>query len=353
VGMNLLATGRAAGLGNRAARTPATTGPTGAGTVYDLGARVRANVATVMAGKDREVRLVLAALLCQGHVLLEDVPGVGKTLLAKAIAGSIGFAFRRLQFTADLLPADVTGVSVYNRRAERFEYQPGPLFANLVLADEINRATPRTQSALLEAMEEAQITVDGTTRPLPRPFVVLATQNPVEQAGTFPLPEAQLDRFLLRLSLGYPGHADEIAILQRSPAARPLAALGEVATIEELAAAQAALQAIHVAHPIFEYIVALVAATRHHDDVALGASPRGSLALAQGARAWAALQGRDFVLPDDVQELAEPILAHRLIASPAARARGIDGPQIVRELLDHVPVPASIPTRARLFKVAV
>ncbi|HET8628772.1 MAG TPA: MoxR family ATPase [Thermomicrobiales bacterium] len=303
--------------------------------------RVSANVETVIVGKSREVRLVLVALLCQGHVLIEDVPGVGKTVLAKAIARSIGCTFRRIQFTPDLLPSDVTGVSVYNQGNGAFEYRPGPVMAQIVLADEINRATPKTQSALLESMEEQQVTVDGVTYPLPQPFIVLATENPIEYEGTFPLPEAQLDRFLLRLSLGYPDHASEIDILDRQRHTHPLDTLEQVVTIEELIAAQAEIKQIHVERLIGEYIVSLVEASRDHDDIYLGASPRGSLALYNSARAWAALGGREFVIPDDIKDLAEPCLAHRLIISPAARMKNIDSRMVVRELLTSVPVPGA------------
>jgi len=304
------------------------------------------NVERVVVGKRREVQLVLVALLCRGHVLIEDVPGVGKTVLAKAISRSIGCTFKRIQFTPDLLPSDVTGVNVFNQQTGRFEFRPGPVVAQMVLADEINRATPKTQAALLEAMEEAQITVDGATHPLPAPFVVLATENPIEYEGTFPLPEAQLDRFLMRLSLGYPGRAGELEMLERQHRVHPLETLQQVVRVEDLVAAQSAVKEVHVAQPVKEYIIALVEATRGHDDVYLGASPRGSLALYNAARAWAALNGRDFVLPDDVKELAGSTLAHRVIVSPAARMKNVDSRGIITELLARVAVPGAQPAGA-------
>ncbi len=303
--------------------------------------QVTRNVEAVIVGKRREVQLVLVALLCKGHVLLEDVPGVGKTVLAKTIARSIGCTFRRIQFTPDLLPSDVTGVSVFNQGTGDFEYRPGPVMAQIVLADEINRATPKTQSSLLEAMEEAQVTVDGTTRPLPEPFIVLATENPIEYEGTFPLPEAQLDRFLIRLSLGYPGRDNEIAVLERQRQVHPLEQLQQVVSAEQLLAGQEAVKTVHVERLILEYIVSLTEASRNHDDVYLGASPRGSLALYNTARAWAALQGRDYVIPDDVKDMAEPSLAHRLIMSPAARMKNVDSRAVVREILANTPVPGA------------
>jgi MoxR-like ATPase len=311
--------------------------------VQALSERIAANVEQVIVGKGREVRLVLVALLCRGHVLIEDVPGVGKTVLAKAIARSIGSTFKRIQFTPDLLPSDITGVNVFNQQTSRFEFRPGPVVANIVLADEINRATPKTQSALLEAMEEGQVTVDGVTYPLPEPFVVLATENPIEYEGTFPLPEAQLDRFLIRISLGYPSRRGEIEMLSRQHFEHPLDRLGQVATLEELRAAQVAVRQVYVDDLLKEYIVSLVEATRQHEDVYLGAGPRGSLALYNAARAWAAMQGRDYVIPDDVKDLAEATLAHRIIVNPAARMRNVDARAIVREIVQSVPVPGARP----------
>jgi MoxR-like ATPase len=311
------------------------------GTVQTLARLVGDNVERVIVGKRQEVDLVLVALLCRGHILIEDVPGVGKTVLAKAIARSIGSSFKRIQFTPDLLPSDVTGVNVFNPRSAGFEFRPGPVFGQMVLADEINRATPKTQSALLEAMEEAQVTVDGATHPLPAPFVVLATQNPIEYEGTFPLPEAQLDRFLIRLSLGYPGRVNELAMLARQEDHHPLDDLRQVATAEQLLAAQEAVKRIHVGPDVSEYIVGLVEATRRHDDVALGASPRGSLALRNASRAWAALNGREYVLPDDIKALAETTLAHRLIVNPAARMNGAESRLLIADLLRAIPVPGA------------
>ena len=311
--------------------------------VRALAERIAANVEQVIVGKGREVRLVLVALLCRGHVLIEDVPGVGKTVLAKAIARSIGSTFKRIQFPPDLLPSYITGVNVFNQQTSRFEFRPGPVVANIVLADEINRATPKTQSALLEAMEEGQVTVDGVTYPLPEPFVVLATENPIEYEGTFPLPEAQLDRFLIRISLGYPSRRGEIEMLSRQHFEHPLDRIGQVATLDELRTAQAAVRQVYVDDLLKEYVVALVEATRRHDDVYLGAGPRGSLALYNAARAWAAMHGRDYVIPDDIKELAEATLAHRIIVSPAARMRNVDARAIVREIVQTVPVPGARP----------
>ncbi len=303
--------------------------------------RVIGNVDQVIVGKRQAVELVLVALLCRGHVLLEDVPGTGKTVLAKSIARSIGCSFKRIQFTPDLLPSDVTGVSIFNQQSREFEFRPGPVFAQIVLADEINRATPRTQSALLEAMEERQITVDGVTYALPSPFIVLATQNPIEYEGTFPLPEAQLDRFLLRLHLGYPERHDEIAILKRQRQAHPLDSLQPVADIDELLRLQSTITEVYVDDLIEEYIVALVTATRHHEDVYLGASARGSLALYRTAQARAAIRGHDFVTPDDIKALAGAVLGHRMIINPAARIRNVTAGAVLDEILGAVAVPGA------------
>jgi len=305
--------------------------------------RIFANVERVIIGKGEAVRLALVALMCQGHVLIEDVPGVGKTVLARSLAKSTGCAFRRIQFTPDLLPTDVTGVSVYNQKAGDFEFRPGPVMAQVVLADEINRATPKTQSALLEAMDERQVTVDGVTYPLPQPFIVLATQNPIEYEGTFPLPEAELDRFLLRIHLGYPSQRDEVAIMEAQQIAHPIDSLEQVTNAEEITGIQRAVRQIYADALIREYIASLVDATRRHDSVYLGASPRGSLALYRACQASALLDGRDFVTPDDVKTLAYATLGHRLIVSPAARVKETSALDIVNGCLQRVPVPGARP----------
>jgi MoxR-like ATPase len=303
--------------------------------------RIVSNVEKVIFGKHEKVQLAMLGLLCQGHLLIEDVPGVGKTMLAKAIAKSIGCTFQRIQFTPDLLPSDVTGVSVFNQKTREFEFRPGPVMAQIVLTDEINRATPKTQSALLEAMEERQVTVDGTTYPLGRPFLVLATQNPIEYEGTFPLPEAQLDRFMLRISLGYPDPDDEITILDSQQYVHPVEEIGQVVSVEELLEAQEKVKEVHINDLVKEYIVAIVNATRKHPDVYLGASPRGSLALYKTSQALAAVQGRDYVIPDDIKDLAKPTLAHRLIVSPSARIKDVDPRMVVEDVLNSVPVPGA------------
>jgi MoxR-like ATPase len=306
----------------------------------DLARRVGANVENVMVGKGQVIELLLVALASRGHVLLEDVPGTGKTVMAKSLARSLDCGFRRIQFTPDLLPTDVTGVSFYNQRAGEFEFRAGPLFAQVILADEINRATPRTQSALLEAMEERQVTVDGVTRRLSEPFMVLATQNPVEQEGTFPLPEAQLDRFLLKLPAGYPDEQEEVTILERFRVEDPLSELSPVASAEEILHLQAAVRPVHVSDLVAHYIVGIVRATRTMPGVELGASPRASLALLRAAQALALLRGRDYVMPDDVQHLAVPVLAHRLIVSTQARLRGEGGREAVQRAVAAAVVPA-------------
>jgi MoxR-like ATPase len=297
------------------------------------------NIGRVIVGKAVTVELLLVALLSQGHVLLEDVPGLGKTTLAKALARSLGCAFHRLQFTPDLLPSDITGVSIFNQKTSEFEFRPGPIMSQIVLADEINRAGPRTQSALLEAMEERQATVDGVTRPMPRPFLVIATQNPIELEGTFPLPEAQLDRFLLRLSLGYPDSDEEREILRRFRTADPLADLQPVASGEQIIELGAECRQVYVSQAMETYILALVRATRDNPAVALGASPRGAMALYRTAQALAAIHGRSFVIPDDAQALSMPTLAHRLMPSGQSRLRGKAVVDILRDVVAKVPVP--------------
>ncbi|HRN67430.1 MAG TPA: MoxR family ATPase [Promineifilum sp.] len=299
------------------------------------------SVEQVMVGKRQAVQLTVLGLLCQGHILIEDVPGVGKTVLAKSIAKSVGCKFQRIQFTPDMLPSDVTGVSVFNQQTREFEFRPGPIHAQIVLVDEINRATPKTQSALLEAMEERQVTVDGRTYPLDPPFMVLATQNPIEYEGTFPLPEAQLDRFMLRIRLGYPGKEEEIEILTRQQHRHPVNSLEQVVDVDELRAAQEQIKDIYVDQLVKEYIVNIVRQTREHPDVYLGSSSRGALAIYRLGQARAALLGRDYVLPDDVKALAGPALGHRIIVGPAARIKDIEPEQIVQDIIDQTAVPGA------------
>lgn len=303
--------------------------------------RVVGNVEKVIVGKAEPVTFSLIAVICRGHILIEDVPGVGKTVLTKAIARSIGCTFKRIQFTPDLLPSDVTGLSIYNQKTGNFEFRPGPVMAQIVLADEINRATPKTQSALLEAMEEYQITVDGITHHLPDPFMVMATQNPIEYEGTFPLPEAQLDRFIMNISLGYPKISDEMSILDSHQHHHPLEDLQQIMTAEELLLVQQQVRAIHVDPSIREYIVTIAHATRNHNSLYLGASPRGSLALFRTSQALAAMRGRGYVIPDDVKILVKPTLAHRIIVAPAMRVRGVTSTTILDEILQSVPVPGA------------
>jgi MoxR-like ATPase len=296
------------------------------------------NIEQVIVGKRQAIEFILVALLCEGHVLLEDVPGSGKTMLARAIAASLGIRFKRIQCTPDLLPNDITGVSIFNQKSGEFEFNPGPIFVNILLADEINRATPRTQSALLEAMQEQQVTVDGVTRDLPRPFLVLATQNPIEYEGTFPLPEAQLDRFLMRLSLGYPSHMEERQILTNLWREHPITKIGKVVDGQELASLQKRVWDVNVDATLQDYIIALVAATRDHPDLSLGVSTRGSLALLKGAQSLAAIHGRDYVLPEDIKTLVPLTLAHRLILTPEAELRGRTAQLILEGVLEKTPL---------------
>jgi len=307
--------------------------------IQSFGKKLISNLEKVIVGKRHPIELIVVGLLCQGHVLIEDVPGVGKTVLARSLAKSLGCSFKRLQFTPDMLPSDVTGVSIYNQSKRVFEFRPGPIFSQVVLVDEINRATPKTQAALLEAMEERQVTVDGKTHPLPSPFIVLATQNPIEYEGTFPLPEAQLDRFLLRVRLGYPNPTDEIEILNRQQLHHPIEALKSVIKVKELIEAMNEIKKVYVSDAINRYAVELTNRTRQNEEVYLGASPRGSLALFRTGQAAAAMAGRDYVLPDDIKRLAVPVLAHRVIVGPAARLRELSAEQIVQEILDNTPVP--------------
>ena len=301
--------------------------------------RLRENIQKVIVGKDEVINLTLVAVLCEGHLLIEDVPGIGKTTLARSLAASLGCSFRRIQFTPDLLPSDVTGLNWFNQKEQVFEFRPGPVMSQVLLADEINRATPRTQSALLEAMQERQVTVDGVTRAVPRPFLVMATQNPVELEGTFPLPEAQIDRFLLRVVIGYPSVADENAILERFRADDPLPELGAVTTAEEILQLQRTRQQVRVESSVRDYIVSVARATRQHPEIELGASPRATLSLYWASQAWAAIHGRDFVLPDDVKFMAPHVLTHRLMISPQAQLRGRLPQELVADIVEVVPVP--------------
>ncbi|MEA3308523.1 MAG: MoxR family ATPase [Chloroflexota bacterium] len=305
--------------------------------IKSLADRIIQNIEKVIVGKRYPVEQVVIGLLSEGHLLIEDVPGVGKTMLARALAISVGGTFGRLQFTPDMLPSDVTGVAIFNQATREFEFRPGPVMSHILLVDEINRATPKTQAALLEAMGERQVTVDGITYPLPRPFMVLATQNPIEYEGTFPLPEAQLDRFLLRISLGYPSSEDEVQVLDRQQFRHPVETLAAVTTIAELRAAQERLKGVYLSPAVKHYLVKLTRRTRSHPDVFLGASPRGSLTLYRTAQARAAIHGRNFVLPDDIKALARPALAHRIILSPGARMREQRAEEIVQALLDEIP----------------
>ena len=299
------------------------------------------NIKKVIIGKDSAVELAVVALICQGHILIEDVPGVGKTMLARSLAQSTSCIYRRIQFTPDLLPSDITGVSIFNQKNGEFEFKPGPIISQLVLADEINRATPKTQSALLEAMDERQVTVEGITHQLPRPFTVMATQNPIEYEGTFPLPEAQLDRFFLKITLGYPTMEQELAIVNSQESVHPIESLGAVTTAEDIVNLQESVKNVHVDELIRQYMVTLVGATRGHPDISLGSSPRGALTLFRGGQALALIRSRDYALPDDVKDLAVPMLAHRIIASAAARMRGDTAETIIAALVDSIAVPGA------------
>jgi MoxR-like ATPase len=307
--------------------------------IAEVAERLRENIQQVMVGVDQAINLGLVAVLCEGHVLIEDVPGIGKTTFARSLAGSLGCRFRRIQFTPDLLPSDVTGLNWFNQRDQEFQFRPGPIMSQVVLADEINRATPRTQSALLEGMQERQVTVDGVTRALPRPFLVLATQNPVELEGTFPLPEAQIDRFLLRIVLGYPSEAEENSILDRFGASDPLEEVEAVSSPEEILSLQTERSHIRMEESVRGYVVRVARATRDHSEISLGASPRATLALYHSSQAWAAIQGRDYVLPDDVKFMAPHVLTHRIMIAPQAQLRGRSPEELLTDIVGTVPVP--------------
>lgn len=312
--------------------------------VQDIAKRIIDNVEKVIIGKSWAVELAVTALLSQGHILIKDTPGVGKTMLARSLAQSIDCVFRRIQLTPDMLPSDITGVSVFNQQTGEFVFRPGPILGQIVLADEINRATPKTQSALLEALAERQVTVDGITHKIARPFMLIATENPIEHEGVFPLPEAQLDRFMMRIQMGYPSFENEMSIIDSQRIQHPIESLGVVASADEVREAQEVVKGIFVHHQVQRYIVGLVYATRKHDDVIVGASPRASLDLFRSCQALALLRGRDYVIPDDVKELAAVVMGHRVIVAPAARMNGVDGRQIVENVLEHVAVPAARPS---------
>jgi len=307
--------------------------------VTSIAQRIITNVEQVIVGKRPQLILSLVSWLCEGHILLEDVPGVAKTILARALSKSVGCSFKRVQCTPDLLPTDVTGASIFNPKTTEFEFRPGPIFGQLVLADEINRATPRTQAALLEAMAESKVTVDGRSHDLTPPFLVIATQNPVDHEGTFPLPEAQLDRFLMKFQLGYPSMEEELKMLSMLQHKHPLETIGEVVSAAEIIACQQAVRDVHMDDKVRQYIMEIVHATRDHEDLTLGASPRGSIALFRGSQAMAALRGRDYVLPDDVKFIVAPILAHRLIHSPESRLRKVTPEQVVQDVVSEIAVP--------------
>jgi MoxR-like ATPase len=307
--------------------------------VHRVAQAVLDNVGRAIVSKEYEVKLCLATLLCEGHLLIEDVPGVGKTMLAKSLARSFDCTFKRIQFTPDLLPSDVTGVTAFNQKTQEFEFRAGPVFAQVLLADEINRATPKTQAALLEAMEERQVTVDGETKSLPDPFMVMATQNPIEYAGTFPLPEAQLDRFMMRVRLGYLNVQEEARLLGQQKVESPMDELQPVVSPRELSEAQEAVKNVFVKPALRDYVARIVDSTRSHPDIALGASTRGTLNLFHGAQAWAAINGREYVLPDDIKDLVEPVLAHRLILRPNAEMQGATARKVIAQLLEREPVP--------------
>ena len=308
--------------------------------IQQLAENVRTNIQKVMVGKEEVIDHLLVALIAQGHVLLEDVPGMGKTLFAKSMAKSLSCSFKRIQFTPDLLPTDVTGLNFFSQKSGQFEFRPGPIFSNIVLADEINRATPRTQSSLLECMEERQVTIDGETRPLERPFMIIATQNPVETSGTFPLPEAQLDRFLIKVELGYPTKEEGIEILKRFKEKNPIEDLAAVASIEEMIEAQNIYSNVHVSDELFVYMMDIIEATRKHPDVELGVSPRGSQALLKAVQVYAVLRGRDYLIPDDIKAMVKPVLGHRLVLSHSQRIKEKQEYAILDAILKEIPVPA-------------